>query len=552
MEAIDFNPNERLTWLLIRGVPPHLCEADTFDLIVNSYGKIIQESSICKESGIFTFDRIGILTTQLSKIQESITIRWRNKSYKIHVEEDPKFWLPDFLNSGKITCDGLVAPAILESDQATFNAHSQGPTSSPIPTTRKRLRRSSPIQPTLNFGPFPSKHLEPSPNQNLGPPFIFNNLIPTTFNPTFTCSKSHTPSDSYQSSVTAPTHTPNPHSRNLSPTPNPHANQTQPQRSTPHEIQTHHTYTPDPLTTTQQPSIHFEAEATKEIGRLTGVNLENHDALIISIPLRSLPLILTTTVEDFGPIPFKLFNSWMARPEFNSMIIKANEDFLFNGPPENAFLDKLKYFKQVIKNWVKLNRLKEEEQETSLRECKANLADIEAHKLKDLWQKSRASWASHGDDNSRVPKLSGVGAGKDKLFLLLKPNNFILALTPFHRFISTPWNNWVPIKVNIFGWLAEMERIATGTALSQRGISLDTTCCPLCGDYEETATHLIKKNPNNKRPKSKKKWEADEEPKKRSNEIAKEEPIDDLRCGGGFHISGHNSGGSDQFLLLHD
>jgi len=36
-----------------------------------------------------------------------------------------------------------------------------------------------------------------------------------------------------------------------------------------------------------------------------------------------------------------------------------------------------------------------------------------------------------------------------------------------------------------------MERISTGTALSQRGISLDTTCCPLCGDYEETATNLL-------------------------------------------------------------
>ncbi|KAK1426775.1 hypothetical protein QVD17_15455 [Tagetes erecta] len=60
-----------------------------------------------------------------------------------------------------------------------------------------------------------------------------------------------------------------------------------------------------------------------------------------------------------------------------------------------------------------------------------------------------------------------------------------------HSNFVVQWNNWVPIKVNIFGWRAEMERIATGTALSQRGISLDTTCCPLCGDYEETATHLL-------------------------------------------------------------
>ncbi|KAK1406974.1 hypothetical protein QVD17_38584 [Tagetes erecta] len=33
-------------------------------------------------------------------------------------------------------------------------------------------------------------------------------------------------------------------------------------------------------------------------------------------------------------------------------------------------------------------------------ECKTSLRDIENHRIKDIWQKSRVKWASHGDDNS--------------------------------------------------------------------------------------------------------------------------------------------------------
>lgn len=136
------------------------------------------------------------------------------------------------------------------------------------------------------------------------------------------------------------------------------------------------------------------------------------------------PLILTTTYQDFGPVPFKLFNSWMSRPDFDSLILKANEEFVFNGSPDQVFLEKLKYFKAIIKNWAKANKIKDEEQEVSLLheledidkimeirplnedeewilgECKTNLAELEDKKSKDLWQKSRASWASQGDDNT--------------------------------------------------------------------------------------------------------------------------------------------------------
>lgn len=39
------------------------------------------------------------------------------------------------------------------------------------------------------------------------------------------------------------------------------------------------------------------------------------------------PVILKTKVKDFGPQPFKLFNSWMLRDGFDQIVIKAWEDF---------------------------------------------------------------------------------------------------------------------------------------------------------------------------------------------------------------------------------
>ncbi|KAJ0497884.1 putative reverse transcriptase zinc-binding domain-containing protein [Helianthus annuus] len=53
------------------------------------------------------------------------------------------------------------------------------------------------------------------------------------------------------------------------------------------------------------------------------------------------------------------------------------------------------------------------------------------------------------------------------------------------------WNNWVPLKANIFLWKAEMNRIPTLTALTSRSIQVGTTVCKLCGHDEETSEHLF-------------------------------------------------------------
>lgn len=48
------------------------------------------------------------------------------------------------------------------------------------------------------------------------------------------------------------------------------------------------------------------------------------------------------------------------------------------------------------------------------------------------------------------------------------------------------WNNWIPLKINIFRWRTLQERIPK--ALTRRGIQVDTT---LFGNYEDDMEHIL-------------------------------------------------------------
>ncbi|KAK1431592.1 hypothetical protein QVD17_08053 [Tagetes erecta] len=104
-----------------------------------------------------------------------------------------------------------------------------------------------------------------------------------------------------------------------------------------------------------------------------------------------------------------------------------------------------------------------------LQQCINYLKQIHISSGKDQWQWTR--------DSTGIFTVSSMKAA---LTSTPARNNFILQ-----------WNGWVPIKVNIFGWRAEKERITTSLALSSRGVHLESHACPLCGDYMETTEHLL-------------------------------------------------------------
>lgn len=65
--------------------------------------------------------------------------------------------------------------------------------------------------------------------------------------------------------------------------------------------------------------------------------------------LNHSPIILRVQSDDFGPPPFKLYNSWILKDGFDEVVKKACSEFVGFETP-NAFLfHKLKYLKKVIR-----------------------------------------------------------------------------------------------------------------------------------------------------------------------------------------------------------
>ncbi|KAJ0625064.1 putative Endonuclease/exonuclease/phosphatase superfamily [Helianthus annuus] len=62
------------------------------------------------------------------------------------------------------------------------------------------------------------------------------------------------------------------------------------------------------------------------------------------------PLVLTTDYSNFGPNPFRFFDSWMDRQDFDSVVSMAMASFSFVGPPNVVLMEKLKHIRTTLKN----------------------------------------------------------------------------------------------------------------------------------------------------------------------------------------------------------
>ncbi|XP_076950772.1 uncharacterized protein LOC143623844 [Bidens hawaiensis] len=62
--------------------------------------------------------------------------------------------------------------------------------------------------------------------------------------------------------------------------------------------------------------------------------------------------------------------------------------------------------------------------------------------------------------------------------------------------ISSPvykmkWNNWVPGKVGLFAWRAELDKLPLLTLLARRNVGVGSLDGPACGELEETTEHIF-------------------------------------------------------------
>ncbi|KAJ0503263.1 putative RNA-directed DNA polymerase [Helianthus annuus] len=136
------------------------------------------------------------------------------------------------------------------------------------------------------------------------------------------------------------------------------------------------------------------------------------------------PIVLCTAQSDFGHIPFRFFNSWFELPGFLDFVLQRCRVFTFSGPEDLAMAIKLRWLKNKIKEWLKVDkenkegmydskkrrlaiienqaeeRMLVEEELDERAECRNFMAEFERLKQLDLRQKSRSKWAIDGDENS--------------------------------------------------------------------------------------------------------------------------------------------------------
>ncbi|KAK9058592.1 hypothetical protein SSX86_023434 [Deinandra increscens subsp. villosa] len=65
------------------------------------------------------------------------------------------------------------------------------------------------------------------------------------------------------------------------------------------------------------------------------------------------PVLLRQSFADFGPIPFKLFNSWLRDDEFVDLVINSWKEPISHPSKCVMFKEKLKRLKEQIKSWKK-------------------------------------------------------------------------------------------------------------------------------------------------------------------------------------------------------
>lgn len=136
------------------------------------------------------------------------------------------------------------------------------------------------------------------------------------------------------------------------------------------------------------------------------------------------PILLSTSYKDYGPTPFRFFNSWMCRDGFEQAFISSWNNFVGYGTPDMYLAAKLRHIKKGLKNWRakehpreegELLRLKKRVHQLDIDAESRQLTEqeimertsgyksiIELEKIRsmDLRQKSRIKWAIDGDENT--------------------------------------------------------------------------------------------------------------------------------------------------------
>ncbi|KAJ0910431.1 putative RNA recognition motif domain, nucleotide-binding alpha-beta plait domain superfamily [Helianthus annuus] len=90
-------PMERVAWLRLVGIPLQLMDSDVFSIIGGLFGKVLHHPKSLDNDRDLSMVRVGVLAGEAGRIKEVISLSWKNKNFRILVEEEVDAWVPDCL-----------------------------------------------------------------------------------------------------------------------------------------------------------------------------------------------------------------------------------------------------------------------------------------------------------------------------------------------------------------------------------------------------------------------------------------------------------------------
>ncbi|KAM0005293.1 putative RNA recognition motif domain, nucleotide-binding alpha-beta plait domain superfamily [Helianthus debilis subsp. tardiflorus] len=102
---------ERVAWLKLCGIPLHLLDPDVLGLVGESFGRLLHIPKLSEVDLDLSTVRVGVLVGFSGRIKEGVSLKWKDRVFRIWVEEDSDVWVPDCLDRDDVSAsDGAPSP----------------------------------------------------------------------------------------------------------------------------------------------------------------------------------------------------------------------------------------------------------------------------------------------------------------------------------------------------------------------------------------------------------------------------------------------------------
>ncbi|MFS7995811.1 putative RNA-binding domain superfamily [Helianthus anomalus] len=103
-------PSERVAWLRFLGVPLHLVDPKVLKAVGENFRKFLHVQKSLGDDKDLSVVRVGVLAGEAERIKESVSLKWKNRSYRIWVEDELDIWIPGCLGAEEGINPGMSSP----------------------------------------------------------------------------------------------------------------------------------------------------------------------------------------------------------------------------------------------------------------------------------------------------------------------------------------------------------------------------------------------------------------------------------------------------------